>query len=612
VGVPFTAHALGLGKVVGEPVLGQALRLEIPLIGSVERAVDGECVSVRRTADALEEDYLPRDLVVRVERQAGAAARLLLTTRSPLRQPLVEFRLVVTCGYNLSNDYLLAVSPPASAPPAAVANSVPATAAAAASVDAPALFAQAETGQSMPDGLPASRYTLDRAMTLHQLARKHFPGPLRQERFMRWVAEANPELSAGVTNLSQLKLSAGVSLLLPVGVPPRRPGDHSQPAVVGVASDDAPAAGSLMPVGMVATKGIGSRADKLIVGAGGRRDLRETMAMVDRLTAMAEQQMAAQTTANEKIQALETALADLNKYVTQLETSSRQQESALRLETDTVKKTLEDQTEQAWWQLLLAVIAGGLVGAALMYAFRLSSARATAARADALVVASLGASEQGEGDVQQAIIASFDGPAASETVTTGRPGPMPAVKEATVAAAQSPAPTVTANELTLEPPPARELPTSEVKSVPAASDPATAAIELANIMTAMGLSESAAQTLVEHIRENPRQSLHHWLKLLDLHRLNGNREEFERSTEEMRQHFNVRSDDWERGTLVSPRNSLESYGHIRARLIELWRHSECVQFLQSLLMDNRDGTRGGFPLSVAEEILLLIAIQSNT
>jgi hypothetical protein len=228
------------------------------------------------------------------------------------------------------------------------------------------------------------------------------------------------------------------------------------------------------------------------------------------------------------------------------------------------------------------------------------------------VVASLGASEQGEGDVQQAIIASFDGPAASETVTTGRPGPMPAVKEATVAAAQSPAPTVTANELTLEPPPARELPTSEVKSVPAASDPATAAIELANIMTAMGLSESAAQTLVEHIRENPRQSLHHWLKLLDLHRLNGNREEFERSTEEMRQHFNVRSDDWERGTLVSPRNSLESYGHIRARLIELWRHSECVQFLQSLLMDNRDGTRGGFPLSVAEEILLLIAIQSNT
>jgi hypothetical protein len=613
-GVPFTAHALGLGKVVGEPVLGQALRLEIPLIGSVDRAVDSECVSVRRTADALEEDYLPRDLAVRVERQAGAATRLLLTTRSPLRQPLVEFRLVVTCGYNLSNDYLLAVSPPpASAPPAAVANSVPATAAAAASVDGPALSAQAETGQGMPDGLPASRYRLDRAMTLHQLARKHFPGPLRQERFMRWVAEANPELSAGVTNLSQLKLSAGMSLLLPVGVPPRRPGDHSQAAVVAVASDDAPAAGSLVPVGMAATKSIGSRADKLIVGAGGRRDLRETMAMVDRLTAMAEQQLAAQTTANEKIQALETALADLNKYVTQLETSSRQQESALRLETDTVKKTLEDQAEQAWWQLLLAVIAGGMVGAGLMYAFRLFSARATAAHADALVVASLGASEPGEGDVQQAIIASFDGPAASETVTaTGRPATMPAARETTIAAAPAAAPTVTANELTLEPPPARELPTSEVKSAPAASDPATAAIELANIMTAMGLSESAAQTLVEHIRENPRQSLHHWLKLLDLHRLNGNREEFERSTEEMRQHFNVRSDDWERSTLVSPRNSLESYAHIRARLIELWRQSECVQFLQSLLMDNRDGTRSGFPLSVAEEILLLIAIQSNT
>ena len=465
----------------------------------------------------------------------------------------------------------------------------------------------------MPDGLPAVRYTLDRAMTLHQLARQHFPGPLRQERFMRWVAEANPGALAGATDLNQVKLSQGTSLLLPVGVPPRRPGDHSQPADVAATHDDAPAIDGHISAGTAGTKSPGSRTDKLIVGAGGRRDLRETMALVDRLTAMAEQQMAAQTTANEKIQALETALADLNKYVTQLEANSRQQEAKLRLETDTVKKSLEDQAEQGWWQLLLAVIAGGLVGAGLMYAFRLFSARETAARADALVIASLGANEPGEGDVQQAIIASFDGSAAGETAApASKPAQVPAAKETTSAAVPSRATTAMANELTLEPPPASESATSEVRSAPAASDPATAAIELANIMTSMGLAESAAQTLVEHIRENPRQSLHHWLKLLDLHRLNGNREDFERSTEEMRQHFNVRSDDWERGTLVSPRNSLENYAHIRARLIELWSQPECVQFLQSLLMDNREGTRAGFPLSVAEEILLLIAIQSNT
>jgi hypothetical protein len=36
-----------------------------------------------------------------------------------------------------------------------------------------------------------------------------------------------------------------------------------------------------------------------------------------------------------------------------------------------------------------------------------------------------------------------------------------------------------------------------------------------------------------------------------------------------------------------------------------------VTFLQTLLLDNRDGTRAGFPLPVAEEILLLIAIQSS-
>ena len=602
-GLAFDCLALGLGKPLGEPVLGEALHLEIPLTGTVDRPVDGDCVAVRRSGEAIEEDYLPRDLTVRVDRQ-GAAARLVLSTRAAVRQPLVEFRVVVSCGYNLASDYLLAVSPPRPGAATKAATDGPAVAALAKAAPA--------AGRALPDGLSATDYSVEQAMTLQQLARKHFPGPLRQERFIRWVIEANPGLSARGAAGGQTKLAPGTSLLLPVGVPPRRPGDHSSAGTASDVSTPASSPAEAKSDAPAATaKAAAARGDRLVVGSGGsRRDLRETMALVDRLAAMAEQQMAAQTAATEKIQVLENAVAELNKTLSQMDAAAREREAKLQLETDAVKKQLADQADQGWWQLLLGVLGGALAGGGLAYFLRQSADRRSALRADALAIEPVAvAAHEADtsGDVQQAIIDSFGDATMTAAADASMTATYPNGTGALIAR-----PTAAGDNIVLEPPQSLSSPASGPASEGLApSDPATAAIELANIMTSMGLSESAAQTLVEHIRENPRQSLHHWLKLLDLHRLNGNRDDFERSTEEMRQYFNVRSDDWDRTPVVSPRSSLENYTHIRAKLIELWRQSECVQFLQSLLMDNREGTRTGFPLPVAEEILLLIAIQSN-
>jgi hypothetical protein len=633
-GAPTSVYPLGLGKVIGEPVLGEPLRLEIPLLGSIEQALDSDCVNLRRPPESLEEDYLPGDLTARVDKQSGPA-RLLLTTRSALHQPLVEFRLAITCGYNLSNDYLLTVSPRSSGQPPATGNPQPSatlTVSTSGAVESPATAASPETGQGMPDGMAAKAYVIDRPMTLQQLARLHFPGPLRQERFIRWVAEANPEVFTGVANLSQHKLGTGLRLLTPSGVPPRRPGDHQTIAAAG--KEIAPTGGetALSPESKpapatraVARDGSDPRRDRLVVSAGNGRDLRETMALVERLTSMVEQQMAAQTANDEKIQALEASSAELNKYVTQVEASARQRETQLQAEQAAMQKTLEEQTERGWWQLLVAVVAGGLLGAALMLIYRLFSTKEPGLRGDAAdaLLAAIPSVGLGNDSPRTASASQQDSSTATaETIATK------AAADAIASPAAAPPPVKNAapRRATVEPiefePPARgsaqarqermSSQTSGDAATKDTSDPATAAIELANIMTSMGLSESAAQTLVEHIRENPRQSLHHWLKLLELHRLNGNRDEFERSTEELRQHFNVRADEWESSSLASPRDSLENYSHIRSRLIDLWRKSECVQFLQSLLMDNREGTRAGFPLPVAEEILLLIAIQSNT
>jgi len=628
IGTPISAYPLGLGKIVGEPVLGEVLRLEIPLIGSITQSLDDECVSVRRPAEPLDEDYLPRDLIARVDKQSGTT-RLLLTTRSALHQPLVEFRIAITCGYNLSTDYLLAASPPNDGRAAAVgrpASSV--TTGPTFAVESP-VGALPESGQGMPDGMAAKAFVVDQPITLQQLARQHFPGPLRQERFIRWVAEANPEILRGVANLGQHRLMPGVRLLLPSGVPPRRPGDHQNlaAATASTGADAGPAAaGKQMatPATTAKTGGNGRR-DRLVVGVGSGRDLRETIALVERLTGMAEQQMAAQSANNEKIQALEAALAELNKHVLEIEASAHQRETRLQAETAAVKMTLEEQTEQSWWQLLVAVVAGGLLGAALMLVVRLFLARAPAHRLDSFALDAVPA-HAADSDSPHTILdapldfqVTADGVVATNT-TGGRAGPAPGgANEAHAPAKATASHRSPAEPVEFRPPVSRpeqappEVSPQASSGTPtqAASDPATAAIELANIMASMGLAESAAQTLVEHIRENPRQSLHHWLKLLDLHRLNGSRDEFERSTEELRHHFNVRADEWESGG-ASQRSSLENYAHIRSKLIELWPTPDCVQFLQSLLMDNREGTRAGFPLPVAEEILLLIAIQSNT
>jgi hypothetical protein len=120
--LPATGHTLGLGRIVGEPILGETLQLTLPLTGSIDRPLDNECVTVRRPPDSIDAEYFPRDLTTRIDTRNGTRL-LVLSTRTALRQPLVEFRVGISCGYNLHHDYLLMASPRGEAAPAAVAGS---------------------------------------------------------------------------------------------------------------------------------------------------------------------------------------------------------------------------------------------------------------------------------------------------------------------------------------------------------------------------------------------------------------------------------------------------------------------------------------------------------
>lgn len=194
--------------------------------------------------------------------------------------------------------------------------------------------------------------------------------------------------------------------------------------------------------------------------------------------------------------------------------------------------------------------------------------------------------------------------------SAAKPGGKPVKATAAMPTAVTPAPTSVV-PAAVAPAPAGTKKTVESANLPPdalepVSEQADQALELAEIMLSMGLGHGAAQTLAEQIRNEPKQALRHWLRLLEIYRKNGQQEEFERSAEELRQHFNVKPEDWHEQP--DALRSIEDYPHIANRLTELWGRPACLVYLHNLLADNRGGSRSGFPQSVAEELLLLTAM----
>ena len=143
---------------------------------------------------------------------------------------------------------------------------------------------------------------------------------------------------------------------------------------------------------------------------------------------------------------------------------------------------------------------------------------------------------------------------------------------------------------------------AEAASSESAEDPA---VELANIMISMGMGDHAEQTLIDYILEDPKRDLGPWLKTLEIYRKSGRRAEFEELSISLRKNLNVAPDAWD---AVAPvmRPTLEGFPRVSETVQRLWPSPEASDYLASLLGDNRDGSRAGFPQAVAEEILWLM------
>lgn len=154
-------------------------------------------------------------------------------------------------------------------------------------------------------------------------------------------------------------------------------------------------------------------------------------------------------------------------------------------------------------------------------------------------------------------------------------------------------------------------------------------MELAEIMLSFGRVKGAAQALQEYIDHNPEEALQPWIRLMDVYRMAGMRDEFDRLAQDLNRHFNVEVQAWspkQGASLDTPLDfildgeaesapaalakaqSVEDMEHIRNKLIDCWGTQECIDYLNQLLRDNRGGQRSGFTLSVVEEILFLIEL----
>jgi hypothetical protein len=146
-------------------------------------------------------------------------------------------------------------------------------------------------------------------------------------------------------------------------------------------------------------------------------------------------------------------------------------------------------------------------------------------------------------------------------------------------------------------------------------------MELADIMLSFGRVKGAAQALQEYIDTNPQEALQPWIRLMDVYRMAGMRNEFENVARNLNQHFNVEVQHWEPSSAVAvdldlddgaPRmESLEDLPRIISMVSELWWTGDVVGYLYQLLRDNRGGKRAGFALPLVEEILFLIELKET-
>lgn len=361
--IATAAHAIGLGSPSGTPTLGRPLRLEIPLIGHAGPPLAADCFQLSPVPGGADELYFPRRARAFVETPQGKP--VVIVAANDVSQPVVEFRLTITCGTSLTRDFtLLTMLPLLEAPKtAAPQQPQPPTIRPASPPPAPA------TG----DVLRANGDT-----NLEALAREKYPNqPKAREKFKRMMQAANSSLIPPGEGFDLTPIPGGTELAIPKGLPERRYGPYVAPTSATPRPQPAVQATTLPPAktspiqsAESAPKKAPPSQDRLVLDAAAAPPMSEAEASADqaRLEAIHAEQVKAQEALDERIARAQETFAEIKEYVLQTEARIRALEERNR---EQERRAAEAQV----WQLAAAVLVGGILGAGLLRAYPLILAR---------------------------------------------------------------------------------------------------------------------------------------------------------------------------------------------------------------------------------------------
>lgn len=99
-----------------------------------------------------------------------------------------------------------------------------------------------------------------------------------------------------------------------------------------------------------------------------------------------------------------------------------------------------------------------------------------------------------------------------------------------------------------------------------------------------------------------------WLFLLDLYRTVNDRQKYDLLRDRFIIFFNANIPDFDTDLSKVPSRQLEDFPHLTQKICDGWGRNGIIPYLESLLVDDREGKRAGFDLPVYRDILMLLGI----